>query len=55
MSGIFLILPFCVIIEELLSQIKCFPIVTSLEQLNSYFYRYAISIEKFDVSSLMGM
>ena len=49
MGGFFLILPCRVIIEEMLSQIKGSIIVTSLKQLNGYFYRYAVSVEKFDV------
>jgi len=48
MSGIFLTLPCRVIIGEVLSQIKICPIITSLKQMNGYFYRYAVSIEKSD-------
>jgi len=53
MSGIFLILPCCIIIEEMLSLIIGSLIVTSLKQLNGYFYMYAISIKNYLISVIV--
>ena len=53
MSAIFLILPCSIIIEEMLSLIEGYLIVTSLKQLNGYFDRYAEVCDKYVISAIV--